>query len=66
MYTKRNLKNGDVFRVVENSGSKWMHKFLIQAKESNKNRYYVVGGRNTLEEAVKEMNRRADEEEAKM
>lgn len=63
MSNKRVLNNGDVFRVIQNNGGRWLKTWLIQAKESSrgKNRYCVIGGNDTLQEAIAEMNRRADE-----
>lgn len=59
------LKNGDVFRVIQNNGGRWLKKYLIQAKEQGKSKYYVIGGRDDLNEAIKEMNRKAIEENKK-
>lgn len=62
MANRRILKNGDTFRVIKNhEGSRWLKAYLIQAKEKGKNRYYVIGGKDTLDEAIQEMNSRADE-----
>jgi len=61
MTNKRVLKNGDVFRVVKNNGGRWLKSYLIQTKKQGKNRYYVIGSKDSLVEAIQEMNRRSDE-----
>lgn len=61
MTNRRVLKNGDVLRVIKNNSGRWLKSYLIQAKEKGKNRYYVIGDRDSLVEAIQEMNRRADE-----
>ena len=61
MTNRRVLKNGDVLRVIKNSSGRWLKSYLIQAKEKGKNRYYVIDDRDSLVEAIQEMNRRADE-----
>lgn len=60
MSNRRVLKNGDVFRVIKNNEGRWLKSYLIQVKEQGKNRYYVIDGRDSLIEAIQEMNRRAD------
>jgi hypothetical protein len=61
MSNKVVLNNGDVFRVIQNNGKQgaWCREYLIQAKEQGKTRYYVIGGKDTLTEAIADMNDRA-------
>lgn len=58
---RRILKNGDVLRVIKNNDGRWLESYLIQVKEKDKNKYYVIDSKDSLIEAIQEMNRRADE-----
>lgn len=53
------LNNGDQLRVKKNPSG--MGGYNIQAKETNVKRWYTIGRRMDVNEAIAEMNRRAEE-----
>jgi hypothetical protein len=61
MANKVKLNNGDEFRVVQGKGM-FETSWMIQAKESSKgkSRWYNIGRREELSDAIAEMNRRAE------
>jgi hypothetical protein len=61
MANHRKLKNGDIFRVVQGKAL-FQNSWMIQAKEINREsyRWYNIGRKDNLAEAIQEMNRLAD------
>lgn len=60
MANRIKLNNGDFFRVVQGKGL-FSETYMIQAREASKGKtnWYTIGRKDSLSEAIEEMNRRA-------